>query len=295
MKSIGIMTDSHSGISQKEAERLGIRVLPMPFYIGEKCCYEGELTRQEFFELLRTGDRVTTSQPSPESLMRAWRKMLNQYDELVYIPISSGLSGSCMSAQALSREEFFEKRVHVVDNGRVATPQYCTVLDALKLKELGLGAKEIKKQLEEARDLMNIFIGVDTLEYLKRGGRISAATAAVGGMLNIKPVLQLSVGKLGMVQKCRGNVKMRRAVIEALKKDIEARFQQYYEQGQMHLMAAYSGDEETNAGWVKEIKEAFPGTEILEAALPLAVCCHVGPGGLGIGCSVYPEALRRSH
>ena len=179
------MTDSHSGILNEEAERLGIKVLPMPFYIGEKVYREGvDLSRDEFYDMLRKGVDVSTSQPSPTEVMDMWKEMLEEYEEIVYIPLSSGLSGSCMSAQAMANEEKFAGKVFVVDNGRVATPMHRSVLDAVEMVEKGYSGAEIKKILEETREKMIIYIGLSTLEYLKKGGRISSMTALAANVRN---------------------------------------------------------------------------------------------------------------
>ena len=173
MKKTGIMTDSHSGILSEEAQRLGIKVLPMPFYIGEKVYREGvDLSRDEFYDMLRKGVDVSTSQPSPIEVMDMWKEMLKEYEEIVYIPLSSALSGSCMTAEAMANEDEFAGKVFVVDNGRVATPMHRSVLDAVEMAEEGYSVVEIKKILEETREKMTIYIGLSTLKYLKKGGRV---------------------------------------------------------------------------------------------------------------------------
>ena len=205
MKKTGIMTDSHSGILNEEAERLGIKVLPMPFYIGEKVYREGvDLSRDEFYDMLRKGVDVSTSQPSPTEVMDMWKEMLEEYEEIVYIPLSSGLSGSCMSAQAMANEEKFAGKVFVVDNGRVATPMHRSVLDAVEMVEKGYSGAEIKKILEETREKMIIYIGLSTLEYLKKGGRISSMTALAANVLNIKPVMGADKGVIIKLDQARG-------------------------------------------------------------------------------------------
>ena len=205
MKKTGIMTDSHSGILENEASKLGIAVLPMPFYIDEKLYREGvDISREEFYEMLRKGADVATSQPSPESVMHMWSAMLQEYEELVYIPISSGLSGSCMTAQAMAQEEPYAGRVFVVDNGRVSTPMHRSVLDAVELAEKGYRAQKIKDILEKNRQHMVIYVGLSTLTYLKKGGRISSVAAVAADVLKIKPVMKFGVGKLDVYQKCRG-------------------------------------------------------------------------------------------
>lgn len=290
MRTIGIATDSHSGILQEEAQKLGIMVLPMPFYFGEECYYEEvSLTRNTFFERLNAGEKVSTSQPSPESLMDFWREGLKQYEQIVYIPMSSGLSGACGTATILATEDEFENKVFVVDNGRVSTPLHRSVLDALELAEEGFSAEKIKAILEEEKEKMSIYIAVETLEYLKKGGRISAGTAAVGTLLNIKPVLKLGISVLETFKKSRGMKKAKKEMLEAIKKDMETTFQEYYEKGEVYLLVATSADEVTTKEWIEEIKAFFPGMEVMCDNLTLGISCHVGEGGLGIGCSCKPK------
>lgn len=226
MKPIGVVTDSHSGISPEEAEQLGVKVLPMPFYVDNRCCYEGvTFTREEFLEKLKNGAKVSTSQPSPLEVMKFWDEALTEFEQIIYIPISSGLSGSCSTASMLASDEKYENKVFVVDNGRVSAPLRRSVLDALELIEKGYVAPWIKKMLESSRSDMVIYVGVETLENLKRGGRISAASAALGTVLNIKPVLKFDVSTLDVYQKCRGFNKARKVMIEAMKNDLNTKFE----------------------------------------------------------------------
>lgn len=226
MKPIGVVTDSHSGISPEEAEQLGVKVLPMPFYVDNRCCYEGvTFTREEFLEKLKNGAKVSTSQPSPLEVMKFWDEALMEFEQIIYIPISSGLSGSCSTASMLASDEKYENKVFVVDNGRVSAPLRRSVLDALELIEKGYVAPWIKKMLESSRSDMVIYVGVETLENLKRGGRISAASAALGTVLNIKPVLKFDVSTLDVYQKCRGFNKARKVMIEAMKNDLNTKFE----------------------------------------------------------------------
>lgn len=286
MKKTGIVVDSHSSIPRQEAEKLGIRILPMPFYIDGECYYEETtLARDVFFEKLESGAAVSTSQPSQISVMNIWEEALQEYEEILYIPISSGLSGSCSTAMALAQEDTYRERVFVVDNGRVATPLYRSVLDALSLIEKGYAAKEIKGLLEEAKDNMVIYIAVDTLKYLKEGGRVSPAAAAIGTVLNIKPILKLSTGILEPYMKCRGLKKAKEEMILAMKRDLETRFAEECEKGEVYMLAANSAEQQDAALWVQEIREAFPGMEVLSADLSMGVCCHTGKNAYGIGCS----------
>lgn len=290
MKKVGVATDSHSGILPKQAEELGISVLPMPFYVEEECYFEGiSITREQFFQYLREDKKVSTSQPSPEAVMEFWREQLKECEELVYIPMSSGLSGSCHTAIMLSRDEEFEGKVFVVDNGRVATPLHRSILDALEMAEEGLNAQQIKEALEAAKENMSIYIAVESLENLKKGGRISPTTAALGTLLNIKPILKLGTEVLDTYKKSRGMKKARKEMIEAMKQDFETVFREYYEKGEVYLLAASSADEETTQGWLHEIREAFPGMEVMCDNLTLGISCHTGEGGLGIGCSCRPK------
>lgn len=290
MKRVGIVTDSHGGISLKEAESLGIKVVPMPFYFGDDCYYEGvSISREEFFERLNNGESVSTSQPSPEAVMEAWKAALTEYESVLYMPLSSGLSGSCNTAKMLAGEEEFEGKVFVVDNGRIATPMHRSILDALELIEEGFSAQEVQAILEEAGSKMSIYIAVETLEYLKKGGRITPATAAIGNVLNIKPILKLNTGVLETYKKTRGMKKARQEMLEAMKHDFEVTFKEYTDKGEIYLMAASSADEATTQEWVDEIKAYFPGMEVLCDNLSLGICCHTGEGALGIGCSCRPK------
>lgn len=285
-KSVGVITDSHSGISQEEAEKLGILVLPMPFYIDGQCCYEDiTLSREDFFRKLDSGAEITTSQPSPADVMKLWDQGLEKFDEIVYLPISSGLSGSYATAAALALDEPYEGRVFVVDHGRVSTPLHRLILDVLALIGEGCSGEEIKDIAEAARENVEIYIGVDTLEHLKRGGRITPATALLGTVLNIKPVLKLDVGVLDSFKKCRGFLKAKKTMIEAMAHDMETRFKDARDRGELYLLAASSSGEEETRQWVREIEEAFPGMEVMCDNLSLGVSCHTGQGALGIGCS----------
>ncbi len=284
MRKVGIVTDSHSGILPAEAEKLQIAVLPMPFYCGEDSYYEGvSITREEFMKKLIADEKVSTSQANPQELMDLWRKELEKYEELVYIPLSSGLSGSCSTAQAMAMDEEFENRVFVVDNGKIAILLHCAVLDALALAEQGLSGKEIRDILEKERDKGGFYIAVETLENLKRGGRISAASAAIGTALNIKPVLKCETGLLYSHKKCRGMKKARKEMLEAMKQDMETTLKEYIERSEFQLLAATSADEETTEGWLEEIRSCFPGMEILCEPLTMGISCHTGAGALGVG------------
>ena len=294
MKPIGVLADSHSSVAQSEAAQLGIRVLPAPFYIEEECFYEDvTLSREELYRKLDEGVNVNTSQSSPADVMRFWDEALEEFETVLYFPISSGLSGSCATHMMLAQEEPYAGRVFVVDNGRVGTPQYRAILDALEMIEEGYTAAEIKGALEKARSRMVIYLGVETLERLKKGGRISAATASIGTLLHIKPVLKLGVETLDAYKKCRGFARARRTMIEAMKHDLETTFKEELAQGELYLLAATSADEEKTASWIAEIQAAFPGMDVFCTPLSMGVCCHTGTGALGIGCSCRPERPKR--
>lgn len=289
MSKIGIMTDSHSGILEQEAKENHIYVLPMPFLVNGELHHEGvSMTRSEFYERLRQGIDVATSQPSPQDVMEMWDAMLKEYDEIVYIPISSGLSGSCMTAQALAQDEPYEGKVFVVDNGRCSTPLHQSVLDAIKMIEAGYTAEQIKQTLEETKEQMIIYVGLSTLEYLKKGGRIKAGVATIANVLNIKPVMKFTTGTLDVYQKCRGVKNARKAMIEAMKTELATTFKKAYDAGKVHLLAASSCVAEVTEDWVNQIKENFPGMEVRCDELSCGLSCHIGPDGLGIGCSVEP-------
>ena len=293
MRTTGIVTDSHSGISQGEAQKLGIFVLPMPFYMNETCYYEGvNITRAEFLERLGRLENISTSQPSPEAVMELWDKALEIYQDILYIPISSGLSGSCQTAMMLAREEKYEGKVYVVDNGSVATPLHQSILDALELLETGCSAAEVKTRMEAVKTRAGIYIAVDDLKYLKHGGRISAGVALVGGLLNVKPVLHFDIGILELYKNCRGLKRAKQTMIKEVKKVIEQSYQREYEEGRLHIVAATSSGKEETDAWVNEIEAAFPGHKILCDDLSFGVTCHIGPGGMGIGCAVAPDYKR---
>ena len=290
MKRIGIVTDSHSSLSPAVAAELGVHVLPMPFTINGQDYFEGvTLTREEFFAHQRAGDEIGTSQPAPGDVMELWDKLLTEYESILYMPISSGLSHSCQTAIALAEEEPYVGRVFVVDNGRVASPLHQSILDAIELVDKGLSAAECKAALEAARDDLVIYIAVETLEYLKKGGRISATTAAVGTLLNIKPILHLTTGKLESYKNARGMHKACDLMLQSIRSDLAIRFQEAHARGDVRLLAAGSANEAATAKWLKQIEAAFPGMPILYDDLSMGVSCHTGEGALGVGLSVRPR------
>lgn len=289
MRSIGIATDSHASIPAETAASLGVRVLPMPFTINGQDYLEGvTLSREEFFAFQREGAEIATSQPAPADVMALWDEMLREYESVLYMPMTSGLSGSYATAAALAEDEPYAGRVFVVDTGRIATPLHVMVSDAAELVQQGLSAQEIRQRLEASRDEVTIYIAVDTLTYLKKGGRVSPAAAAIGTVLNIKPILKLATGKLDAFRKTRGFHKAREAMIEAIRSDLAIRFKDAHARGEVTLMAATSASEEETAAWIKEIEEAFPGMPVICDYLSLGVSCHTGEGALGIGLSCKP-------
>lgn len=221
--------------------------------------------------------------------MELWREGLKEFEQILYIPMSSGLSGSCNTARMLAEESAFKDKIFVVDNGRVSALLHRSVLDALELIEEGYSAERIKEILEEARDKMAIYIGVETLELLKKGGRITPATATLGTLLNIKPVLRFDVGVLETYKKCRGMKKARREMLEAMKQEFQTTFREYYDKNEIYLLAASSADDKTTQEWLDEIHSVFPDMEILSDKLTMGLSCHIGEGGLGIGCSCRPR------
>lgn len=280
MNKIAIMTDSNSGITQKEAERLGIRVLPMPFFINDELFYEDiTLTQEEFYQRLAEDADISTSQPSPADVMELWEELLEEYDEVIHIPMSSGLSSSCETAIMLAKE--FDGRVHVVDNQRISVTQRQSVMDAIAMRDKGMSADEIVDVLMREKLEASIYITVDTLKYLKKGGRITPAAAAIGTVLNLKPVLQIQGEKLDAFAKVRGIKAAKKTMLDAMEKDIRERFAG----SQVNLAAAYTCTEEEARVWKREIEERFPGYELVMDKLSLSVSCHIGPGAIAITCS----------
>lgn len=288
MKKIAIMTDSNSGITQKEAAGLGISVLPMPFMINDTTYFEDiNLTQDRFYEFLENDAVVSTSQPSPDSLIHMFHKLLAEYDEVVHIPMSSGLSGSCQTACMLAQEPEFAGKVFVVNNQRISVTQTQSVLDAMELAKKDYDGAQIKKILEEDKFNSSIYIMLDTLFYLKKGGRITPAAAALGTLLKLKPVLQIQGEKLDAFAKARTKSAGKSMMLQAIKNDIENRFGGFDESAKerVTLHIAYTKDAEEAALWKQEVMEAFPGFRLKMAPLSLSVACHIGPGALALACT----------
>ncbi|MGN0169522.1 MAG: DegV family protein [Lachnospiraceae bacterium] len=283
MGKIAIMTDSNSGITQSEAKELGITVLPMPFMIEGKTYYEEiSLSQTEFYSMLSEGVDISTSMPAVGDTIDIWNKLLEEHDEVVYLPMSSGLSGSCHAAVMLAED--FAGKVQVVDNHRISVTLRQAVLDAMTLRDRGLSAVEIKNYLETVKGESSIYIMVDTMHYLKKGGRVTPAAAALGTLLRIKPVLSIQGEKLDLFAKARTVKNAKSIMIDQMKKDFQERFQSP-DGEKMHLELAYTYDKEAAEEWKKEVEEAFPGCEIHMDPLSLSVSCHIGPGALAIACS----------
>jgi len=281
MSKIAIITDSNSGITQKEAERLGIFVVPMPFMInGEDFFEDINLTQDQFYEKLAEDASVSTSQPAPESLLTLWDKVLKDYNQIIYIPMSSGLSGSCQSAYMLAQEEY-EGKVFVIDNQRISVTQRQSALDAKAMADAGYTAEQIKDKLLEMALDASIYIMLDTLHYLKKGGRITPAAAALGTLLRLKPVLQIQGEKLDAFAKARTTAQGKSIMINAIKADIENRFGGM-EAGDFLIAGAYTNNLEIAQEWKKEVEAAFPGHEMHMDPLSLSVGCHIGPGALAV-------------
>lgn len=278
-----IITDSNSGITRELGEQWGVRIVPMPIIIENETYYEGvDLFPEEFFRMLREGKSVSTSQPAPEDILRLWEEALSSgYDEVVYIPMTSGLSSSCQTALILAAD--FGGRVQVADNHQISVPLKNAVRDALALAEAGLSAQEIKARLEAVGMDSLIYIGVDTLEYLKKGGRITPAAAAMGTVLGIKPLLTIKGEKLDTFAKVRGTRQCKARLLEAMKKSVE----EYRAKGwDIRVDASGSFDRrEEEEEWLALAAQAFPGEPVQYDPLTLSIASHTGPGAFAMGIS----------
>ena len=280
MGKVAIATDSNSGITQAKAREMGISVLPMPFYIDEALYFEDiTLTQEQFYEKLLSDCAITTSQPAPGDVTDLWDKLLEENEEVVYIPMSSGLSNSCETAIMLAED--YAGKVFVVNNQRISVTQKQSVLDAIELARQGKNGAQIKDILEEMKLDSSIYITVDTLKYLKQGGRVTPAAAAIGTILNIKPVLQIQGEKLDSFAKARGFKQAKKIMLDAVETDMRERFRDQA----VLLHAAYTCSDEEAQVWKQETEARFPGYEIDMDRLSLSVACHIGPGSLAIACT----------
>lgn len=283
---IAILTDTNSGISSTEAEELGIFLIPMPVIIDDETFYEGQnITEEAFYQALASGKKVTTSQPSPADVLDYWDFLLQKgFDEVVYIPMSSGLSNSCHAAMGFAED--YDAKVFVVDNHRISVTLKSSVIMAKKLSDIGKSGSEIKSILEEDAYHSSIYISVNTLTYLKRGGRITPAAAMIGSVLNIKPILTIQGEKLDSFSKARSMKKCEQRMIEALLNDKEKRFADVPNE-QLSIGAAGTClSEEEQLNWKHALEEAFPGADVFYNPLSASIGCHTGPGAAGVGLSV---------
>lgn len=285
MGNIAIVTDSNSGITRELGKQLGIYVLPMPFYINEKLYYEDiSLSQKEFYGFLKEDANISTSMPSLTDVTDLWDKLLKDYEAIVHIPMSSGLSGSCNAAQMIAQD--YEGKVFVVDNRRISITQKQSAMDAKALADAGWGAAEIKQYLEDTAGDSSIYITLSTLYYLKKGGRITPAAAALGTLLRLKPVLQIQGDKLDAYAKSRTMKAARTTMLEAIQKDFRERFLTSPDAPDMNLMLAYTGLDLTEAkSWEAEVQATFPSHTLMNDPLSLSVSCHIGDGAIAIACT----------
>lgn len=286
MAKIAIVTDSNSGITQRQAAELGISVVPMPFDIDGKTYYEDiSLTQEEFYIKLNGNADISTTQPSPENVMDMWRKLLEDHESVVYIPMSSGLSGSCQTAMVFSMEDEFDGKVFVIDNQRISVTQRQAVLDAKLMADEGIAVEEIVKYLMDTKMESSIYIMVDTLKYLKKGGRVTPAAAALGTILKLKPVLQIQGEKLDAFAKARTLTQAKNIMINAVKADVEKRFGGNV--NNVHLEIAHTHNLQEALNFKEEVAAAFPEYQgqIYVDHLSLSVSCHIGPGSLALAAT----------
>lgn len=279
---IAVVTDSNSGITQAQAKEMGVAVLPMPFMIDGETYYEDiTLTQEQFYQRLKDNADIATSQPTPDSILKMWDKLLKEYDQIIHIPMSSGLSGSCSTAMMLAGEDEYEGKVFVVDNRRISVTQYQSVKDAQMLAAMGMDGTQIKKRLEETAADSVIFITVDTLKYLKKGGRITSAAAALGTLLKIKPVLIILGEKLDSFAKARTMKQAKTMMMNAIQKELDERLHDS-ECRNCYLAIAHTDNEEAALEFKKEVEERFPNADVYMAPLSLSIACHIGPGSLAV-------------
>ena len=281
MARIRIVTDSNSGITQDEGRMYGISVMPMPFYINEELFLEDiTLTQEEFYQKLTDGAAILTSAPSPGEFMELWDEILKEYDQIIHIPMSSGLSGTCSIAEMVAKESY-DGKVFVVDNQRISVTMRQSVMDALMLRDAGCSAEEIVDRLMENKMESSIYIMLDTLRYLKKGGRITPAAAAIGSLLRLKPVLQIQGEKLDAFAKARTVKQAKSMMIRQIRHDCENRFGSP-DASDVHIAMAYTFDRDAAEEFKKEVQAEFPDNEILMNPLSLSVSCHIGPGSLAV-------------
>jgi len=284
MSKIAVVTDSNSGITQEEAKKLGVFVVPMPFIVNDEEYFEDiSLSQPEFFEKLAQDANISTSQPAIGAVTELWDNLLKEYDQVVHIPMSSGLSESMNTARNFAKNEY-NGRVEVVDNHRISITQRRSVMDAVNLAKNGFTAKEIKDYLERTGGDSSIYIMVNTLKYLKKGGRITPAAAAIGTVLNIKPVLQIQGGKLDQFAKVLNVKSAKVKMLAQIKEDLETRFKEYYEKGEMRVAVAHTNNYEKADEFAKEIEDMLGVKPEFVDPLSLSVACHIGSGALAIGC-----------
>lgn len=284
MGKVAIITDSNSGITQKEAKESGLFVIPMPFYIDGNLHFEDiDLTQEQFYEELARDVDISTSQPAVGDILDLWEKVLGEYDQIVHIPMSSGLSGSCQSAQMLAAD--YVGKVFVVNNQKISVTQKLSVYEALQMAENGMDAGEIKQILEEKKFDSSIYITLDTLKYLKRGGRITPAAAALGTLLKIKPVLQIQGEKLDAFAKVRGIKQAKTTMISAIQKDCAQRFASDESLDNIVLMMAYTGERDEIERFREEVQAIYPNHKMMVDPLSLSVSCHIGPGAIALACT----------
>jgi len=287
MSKVAIATDTNSGLTREEADKLGIFLMPMPFSVDGKDYKEGiDLNHEQFYRFLDEDKEVFTSQPAVIDVMEFWDSILADYDELVYIPMSSSLSSSYQTAMTFAGEEQYEGKVFIANNQRISITQRYSAIEAKERADAGWSGIDIKNFLEATKFDSSIYITVDTLKYLKKGGRVTPAGAAIASVLNIKPVLQIQGEKLDAFSKARGMKQARSTMIKAIKDDIEKRFGGLSSAGEnIQLDIAHTSDDETVASWIQEVKEAFPDNEVYVAPLSLSIGCHIGYGSLALAVS----------
>ena len=284
-KKIAITTDTNSGMMPHESEELGIFVLPMPFVVnGEVLLESVDLSREDFYTQLKAKANITTSQPSTVEVSEFWRNILKEYDEIVHIPTSSLLSAACSTALNLANEEEFAGKVFVVNNLRIAVALKASAYDAAKLRDQGKSAEEIRSFLEENAKEYSIYLSLETMEYLKRGGRISPAAAAIGSLLKLRPVLHLSCGKLDKFAVPRTSQKAKDIMKAAVVKDLNEVYKDALEKGEIRLVVAHNENHDEAKAFEAEMKKAFPNIPFLSCdELSLSIACHTGPGALAFG------------